>query len=85
VSPGNVRASGFLPQPLPFGQQAGFDASTPMLSNMIPGSQPAYAGFVPELGMQMPFDPEGFFSIGNMLQDGFFNFPMDENNNFYMP
>ncbi|KAL1964548.1 hypothetical protein VTN77DRAFT_6845 [Rasamsonia byssochlamydoides] len=76
-------------QQIAFAQQAEYDPSNnnnnPMLSsNMMAGSQPAYAGFVPELGMQMGFDPEGLFALGNMLDEGFFNLPMmDGNQNFY--
>lgn len=55
------------------------------MPDMLTGAEPEYAGFIPELGMQMPFDPEGFFSIGGMLQDGFFGLPMDENSNFFVP
>ncbi|KAL1982932.1 hypothetical protein VTN96DRAFT_619 [Rasamsonia emersonii] len=75
-------------QQIAFTQQAGFDpSSNPIMSNdvMPAGSQPAYAGFLPELGVQMGFDPEGLFALGNMLDDGFFNLPMmDGNQNFYM-
>lgn len=75
-------------QQIAFAQQPeGFDpTNNPMMSVMAPGSQqPAYAGFVPELGVQMGFDPESLFALGNMLDDGFFDLPtMDGNPNFYM-
>lgn len=56
------------------------DATNPMMSGMM--SQAEFAGFAPELGLQMPFDPEGLFSIGNMLHDGIFSMPGDEGNFF---
>lgn len=57
------------------------DATNPMMTGMM--SQPEFVGFAPELGLQMPFDPEGLFSIGNMLHDGIFNMPIDEDGNFF--
>jgi hypothetical protein len=74
----------FYPQQqMPFAQPTSYDPNNPMMSNMMPESQPAYAGFVPELGLQMSFDPEGLFALGNMLEDGFFTMPPDWNQNFY--
>ncbi|CRG83512.1 Pentafunctional AROM polypeptide [Talaromyces islandicus] len=55
------------------------DATNPMMTGMMAdASQAEFAGFAPELGLQMPFDPEGLFSIGNMLHDGIFNMPIDD-------
>lgn len=54
-----------------------------MMSGEMSQGQPAFAGFVPELGMQIPFDHESIISLGGMLDESFFSFPMDSNQNFY--
>ncbi|PYH91105.1 hypothetical protein BO71DRAFT_486571 [Aspergillus ellipticus CBS 707.79] len=36
---------------------------------------PIQGFFVPELGVQMPFDPENLLALGNMLGDGILNLP----------
>ncbi|KAH8690037.1 hypothetical protein BGW36DRAFT_401484 [Talaromyces proteolyticus] len=79
-------STAFIPQGFDMNnQQPGFDAANPMMTNMMAAnaSQVEFAGFVPELGLQMPFDPEGLFSIGTMLHDGFFDLPIDDNSNFF--
>lgn len=45
--------------------------------------QPVYAGFVPELGMQVGFDADNLFGLGNILEDGFFDFSVDANLNSF--
>lgn len=88
VPTSNSSTSTLLPPHSPFDQQPQleYDTATAMMPDMVTESEPEFAGFIPELAMQMPFDPEGFFSIGNMFEHGFFNFPMDESNNaFFVP
>ncbi|KAJ9246681.1 transcriptional regulator family: Fungal Specific TF [Paecilomyces variotii] len=45
--------------------------------------QPVYAGFVPELGMQVGFDADNLFGLGSILEDGFFDFAVDTNPNSF--
>ncbi|OJJ34447.1 hypothetical protein ASPWEDRAFT_582839 [Aspergillus wentii DTO 134E9] len=56
----------------------------PNSGNMLM-STPNQGVFVPELGMQVGFDPENLFALGNMLGDGFFNltFPLDGNAGYF--
>lgn len=47
-----------------------------MATTVAQNPQAAYAGFVPELAMQVGFDPDNFYALGNILDEGFFNFSM---------
>jgi hypothetical protein len=57
---------------------------TAMMSNVIQSSQPAYSSFVPGFGTAVGFDPDGLFTLGSIMEDGFFTIPADMNPNFYM-
>ncbi|KAL1855054.1 hypothetical protein Plec18170_004468 [Paecilomyces lecythidis] len=72
------------PQQLYSQQSTAFQPATgqeyPIVTTL---DQPVYAGFVPELGMQVGFDADNLFGLGNILEDGFFDFSVNANLNSF--
>jgi hypothetical protein len=57
-----------------------------MTTGPFPDSQADFASMAPDFDFQMPFNPEGIFTMGGgMLPDNVFDLPFDENMNFYLP
>lgn len=52
---------------------------------MNPGQSAQTMGMLPELGMETSFDPSNFWALGNLMDEGLFNFPLsfDPNLEFY--
>ncbi|KAE8375551.1 hypothetical protein BDV26DRAFT_283376 [Aspergillus bertholletiae] len=55
----------------------------PTVNNGMAMPWPVQGFFVPELGMQVGFEPENLYALENMLGDGFFNLPLPTEGNGY--
>ncbi|KAE8148076.1 hypothetical protein BDV25DRAFT_159017 [Aspergillus avenaceus] len=60
---------------------SGFPDPTSNSNMAMPWPVPGF--FVPELGMQVGFEPENLFALENMFGDGVFNFPLSTEGTYY--
>jgi hypothetical protein len=58
----------------------GLDVSgAPMMSGVMQPAPPMYTGNIPDMSVQMGLESDGYFALGNMLDDGLFSLPFDIN------
>jgi hypothetical protein len=54
-----------------------------MMSGSTAQGQPPVSVFVPELGFQIPYDHGSLIAMSGMIDDSFFNFPIDPDMNYF--